>query len=248
MVAATLVDIIRRFKVNKTEVPDDKEELFKDFPEKVAIQLNDTHPSLAVPELMRVLVDEEGISWDKAWNICLNTFAYTNHTILPEALERWPVNMIERVLPRHLEIIYLINHFHLEAVRARYPGDNNKLRDMSIIEEAGEKTINMAYLSVVSCHAVNGVAAIHSGLLITSLFKDFYDMYPERFQNKTNGITPRRWLVLCNPSLSHLITEKIGDEWPTHLSQLSKLSDFVNDKTFLQEIFKTKQENKRRLD
>lgn len=247
MVAATLVDIIRRFKVNKTDMSQSKEELFSDFSDKVAIQLNDTHPSLAIPELLRVLVDDEGLSWDYAWALCKATFAYTNHTILPEALERWPVCILERVLPRHLDIIYLINYHHLENVRSKYPGDNDKLRAMSVVEEAGEKRINMAFLSVVSSHAVNGVAAIHSGLLTTSLFKDFYDMDPSKFQNKTNGITPRRWLILCNPSLTHLITEKIGDEWPTHLHQLEKLKDFASDKSFLQQIFKTKQENKRRL-
>jgi len=209
--------------------------------------LNDTHPSLAVPELMRILVDEEELSWDSAWKVCKGTFAYTNHTILPEALERWPVTMLDHVLPRHLEIIYLINHHHLEEVRAKFPGDNERISRMSIVEENGEKRINMAYLSVVSCHTVNGVAAIHSGLLVTSLFKDFYELTPGKFQNKTNGITPRRWLVQCNPSLSHLITEKIGDAWPTNLYQLEKLKEFVTDKTFLQEVFKTKQGNKRRL-
>eukprot|EP00116_Pleurobrachia_bachei_P003674 sb/3463936/ len=247
MVAATLVDIIRRFKTNKTIPPANAEEMYADFPDKVAIQLNDTHPSLAVPELLRILMDEEGIEWDMAWKICRETFAYTNHTILPEALERWPVTMLEHVLPRHLDIIYLINHHHLEAVRAAFPGDEDRVRRMSVVEECGEKRINMAYLSVVSSHTVNGVAAIHSGLLTTSLFRDFYQMTPNKFQNKTNGITPRRWLVLCNPSLSHLITEKIGAGWVKELSQLEKLREFVGDKSFLQEIFKTKQENKRKL-
>lgn len=247
MVAATLQDIIRRYKVaefgSRTAIRND----FDQFPEKVAIQLNDTHPSLAIPELMRILVDEEHLPWNRAWDITVRTCAYTNHTILPEALERWPVSMLDSILPRHLQIIYQINHFHLERVRIFYPGDLDRLRSLSLVEEDGEKRINMAHLSIVGSHAVNGVAAIHSQILKDDLFRLFYELEPHKFQNKTNGITPRRWLLLCNPGLSDLISEKIGQEWPIHLNQLADLKKWAQDETFQRLVARVKQENKLRL-
>lgn len=247
MVAATLQDIIRRFKASKFGSKDAIRTSFDTFPDKVAIQLNDTHPSLAIPELMRILVDIEGLTWARAWEVCVKTCAYTNHTVLPEALERWPVSMLEHILPRHLQIIYEINHHHLQEVAKRYPGDMDRIRNMSLVEEHGEKRINMAHLCIVGSHAVNGVAAIHSEIIKRDIFKNFYDMFPERFQNKTNGITPRRWLLLCNPTLADAVAEKIGEDWVVHLDQLTKLKPLVNDSGFIRTIQVAKQENKMRL-
>jgi len=242
--AATLQDIIRRFKTSKFGCREEIRHDFKTFPDKVAIQLNDTHPSLALPELMRILVDQEGLTWDEAWDITQKTCAYTNHTLLPEAIERWPVDRLGVMLPRHLEIIYEINFRHLKNVEAKFPGDSERVRRMSLIEEDGVKRVNMGYLCVVGSHAVNGVAEIHSHLVKTTLFKDFYDLTPEKFQNKTNGITPRRWLLLCNPSLSDTVVDKIGNEWISDLSKLRKLEQFVNNEQFIRDIYKVKQENK----
>ncbi|BES94870.1 Glycogen phosphorylase [Nesidiocoris tenuis] len=247
MCAATLQDIVRRYKVSKFGIRDAVRTSMDSFPDKVAIQLNDTHPSLAIPELMRILLDQEHLPWDKAWDITTRTCAYTNHTVLPEALERWPCSMLACILPRHLEIIYHINHLHLEEVLRKWPGDLDRMGRMSLIEEHGEKKVNMAHLSIVGSHAVNGVAWLHSEILKSDLFKDFYEMWPEKFQNKTNGITPRRWLLLCNPSLADLITDKLGDEWPSHLDQLAKLKPLAKDKMFQNEVMKIKQENKMRL-
>lgn len=247
MVAATLQDIIRRFKASKFGSKDAIRTSFDTFPDKVAIQLNDTHPSLAIPELMRILVDIEGLTWARAWEVCVKTCAYTNHTVLPEALERWPVSMLEHILPRHLQIIYEINHHHLQEVAKRYPGDMDRIRNMSLVEEHGEKRINMAHLCIVGSHAVNGVAAIHSEIIKRDIFKNFHDMFPERFQNKTNGITPRRWLLLCNPTLADAVAEKIGEDWVVHLDQLTKLKPLVNDSGFIRTIQVAKQENKMRL-
>ncbi|XP_022324392.2 glycogen phosphorylase, muscle form-like isoform X4 [Crassostrea virginica] len=247
LVASTLQDILRRFKSSKFGSRDPVRRSFESFPDKVAIQLNDTHPSMAIPELLRIFVDIEGLPWDKAWDITVKTFAYTNHTVLPEALERWPVSMLERILPRHLQIIYLINHNFLQEVRAKYPGDSGKLRRMSIVEEDGEKKINMAFLSIIGSHAVNGVAALHSEIIKKETFRDFYEMFPERFQNKTNGITPRRWLLLCNPGLSDIIAEKIGEGWVTDLYKLRDLKKYAEDENFLRNIIKVKQENKMKL-
>ncbi|KAL8185171.1 UNVERIFIED_CONTAM: hypothetical protein K2H54_041963 [Gekko kuhli] len=244
VVAATLQDIIRRFKSSKFGCRDPVRTCFETFPDKVAIQLNDTHPALAIPELMRILVDVEKMDWDKAWEITKRTCAYTNHTVLPEALERWPVSMFEKLLPRHLEIIYAINQKHLDHVGALYPGDVDRLRRMSVIEEGDCKRINMAHLCVIGAHAVNGVARIHSEIVKNSVFKDFYELEPEKFQNKTNGITPRRWLLLCNPGLSDVIVERIGEDFITDLSQLKKLLDFVDDEAFIRDVAKVKQENK----
>ncbi|KAG5884086.1 hypothetical protein JTB14_027769 [Gonioctena quinquepunctata] len=247
MCAATLQDIIRRFKSAKFGTREATRTDFELLPDKVAIQLNDTHPSLAIPELMRVLVDIEGLSWDQAWKITVKTCAYTNHTVLPEALERWPVSMLQSILPRHLEIIYHINFFHMKDVEKKWPGDFDKLRRMSLIEEDGEKRVNMAHLSIVGSHAVNGVARIHSEIIKSDLFKDFYELTPEKFQNKTNGITPRRWLLLCNPGLSDLISDKIGEDWTVHLDQLQKLKKWAKDPNFQRAVMKVKQENKLRL-
>lgn len=244
LVSASLQDIIKRYKQSKTGVA---RKNFDGFPEKVALQLNDTHPSLVIPELMRLLLDEEGLPWNKAWGIVVKTCAYTNHTLLPEALERWPVSLLEKLLPRHLQIIYAINHNFLQMIEGRWPGDIARVRRMSMVEENDEKKINMAYLSIVGTHATNGVARIHSELLKTHVFRDFYEMFPERFQNKTNGITPRRWLLMCNPLLSELITTQIGDEWTTNLDKLRHLQNYVNDDKFLQELINAKQYNKSKL-
>lgn len=247
MVAATLHDIVRRYKTSKFGSKETVRHHFDHFPDKVAIQLNDTHPSLAIPELMRILIDEENLKWDKAWDITVRTCAYTNHTVLPEALERWPVSMLESILPRHLQIIYHINFLFMDKVAKKYPGDFDRMRRMSLVEEDGEKRINMAHVSIVGSHAVNGVAAIHSEILKKDLFRDFYEFEPHKFQNKTNGITPRRWLLLCNPGLSDLIAEKIGDEWPVHLEQLVALKKWAKDPNFQRNVARVKQENKLKL-
>ncbi|XP_030418713.1 glycogen phosphorylase, liver form isoform X2 [Gopherus evgoodei] len=244
VVAATLQDVIRRFKASKFGSTESVRTMFESFPDQVAIQLNDTHPALAIPELMRVFVDIEKLPWTKAWDITKRTFAYTNHTVLPEALERWPVDLVEKLLPRHLQIIYEINQRHLDKVTALFPNDIDRLRRMSLIEEGGVKRINMAHLCIIGSHAVNGVAKIHSDIVKTRVFKDFAELEPEKFQNKTNGITPRRWLLLCNPGLAELIAEKIGEDYVKDLSQLIKLHKFVNDDIFIREVSKVKQENK----
>ncbi|XP_064411921.1 glycogen phosphorylase, brain form [Latimeria chalumnae] len=244
VVAATLQDIIRRFKSSKFGCRDPVRTSFETFPDKVAIQLNDTHPALAIPELMRILVDIEEVDWDKAWDVTVRTCAYTNHTVLPEALERWPVMMFEKLLPRHLQIIYEINRRHLDKIAALYPGDVERLKRMSLIEEGDCKRINMAHLCVIGSHAVNGVARIHSEIVKNSVFKDFYDLEPAKFQNKTNGITPRRWLLLCNPGLADVIAERIGEDYLKDLSQLKKLLDYVDNEAFIRDVAKIKQENK----
>ncbi|XP_057671561.1 glycogen phosphorylase [Diorhabda carinulata] len=247
MVAATLQDIIRRFKAAKFGTREATRTNFDLLPSKVAIQLNDTHPSLAIPELMRILVDIEGLPWEKAWDITVKTCAYTNHTVLPEALERWPTSLLESILPRHLQIIYHINFLHLQQVEKRWPNDLDRMRRMSLIEEEGGKRVNMAHLSIVGSHAVNGVARIHSEIIKADLFKDFYELTPEKFQNKTNGITPRRWLLLCNPGLSDLISDKIGEEWTVKLDQLKQLKKWAKDPNFQRAVMKVKQENKLRF-
>ncbi|RMH77067.1 MAG: glycogen/starch/alpha-glucan family phosphorylase, partial [Calditrichaeota bacterium] len=215
LVACAVRDIVRRFLKRHNR--------FDAFPQKVAIQLNDTHPALTVAELMRLLVDEHGVPWEKAWEITTATLGYTNHTLMPEALEKWPVSLLEKVLPRHLQIIYEINHRFLEQVKVHFPGDVDRLRRMSIIEEGAEKQVRMAYLSIVGSHSVNGVAALHSELVKKTLVPDFYQMWPEKFNNKTNGITQRRWLLTANPHLAHLITDAIGENWITDLDQLRAL-------------------------
>ncbi|XP_050524266.1 glycogen phosphorylase isoform X1 [Daktulosphaira vitifoliae] len=245
MCSATLQDIIRRFKASK---PGCQSRLdFTEFPDKVAIQLNDTHPSLAIPELMRILIDIEGLAWDTAWNITVKTCAYTNHTVLPEAMERWSVSLMGSILPRHMQIIYHINFLHLQEVQKKWPGDIARMKRMSLIEEDGDKRVNMAHLSIVGSHAVNGVARIHSDIIKNDIFRDFFELTPEKFQNKTNGITPRRWLLLCNPNLSDIIGERIGDNWITHLDELKKLNELVDDQSFILDVQKVKQENKMKL-
>lgn len=202
---------------------------------------------MAIPELMRILIDIEGLSWDEAWSITTRSCFYTNHTVLPEAHERWPVSMLENVLPRHLQIMYLINAKHLERVAAKWPGDLARMGRMSLVEEGFEKKINMAHLSIVGSSKVNGVAAIHSEIIKKDTFKDFFELDPQKFNNKTNGVTPRRWLALCNPGLADVISDRIGDEWIVHLDQLAKLKSFVNDASLIREIRKVKQENKMKL-
>nr|XP_042894849.1 glycogen phosphorylase, brain form-like [Parasteatoda tepidariorum] len=247
LVSATIQDIVRRFKQCEFGTKGNVRFEFNMLPHKVAIQLNDTHPSLAIPELMRILVDLENVPWEDAWNIVTKTFAYTNHTLLPEALERWPVSMVEKLLPRHLQIIYEINRRFLEEVAAMWPGDDDRVQRMSLIEEDNIKKVNMARLSVVGSHSVNGVASLHSELIKKNLFKDFYEMTPEKFQNKTNGVTPRRWILLCNPHLAAVITEKIGAEWIRYLEQLKQLEKFKHDYQFIDSIMTVKKSNKMRL-
>jgi starch phosphorylase len=239
LVASTLQDIMHRFKKQNVD--------WTKFPDKVAIQCNDTHPNLAIPELMRVLLDEEGLDWDTAWNITSRTIAYTNHTILPEALERWPVSLMRNMLPRHLQIIYEINKRFLNTVHNTFGDDINKIRRMSIISEGENPSVQMANLGIVGSHKINGVAALHSDLIKKTIFKDFNDLWPERFTNKTNGITPRRWLRQCNPKLASLITSKIGEKWVTHLDELKKIDTLSTDKAFVKEFTKIKKENKKRL-
>jgi len=224
LVACSLADLVRRFRRSNSD--------WSALPEKVAIQLNDTHPTLAVPELMRILLDEAHLDWDQAWNLTQQTLAYTNHTLLPEALEKWPVAWFETMLPRQLEIIYEINRRFLDSVRARFPDDEGRVTHMSLIEEGPQRNVRMANLAIIGSHSTNGVAAIHSGLLRATTVKDLAEMFPERFNNKTNGVTPRRWLLLANPSLAATITEVIGDGWITDLAQLSKLRQLAEDQGF----------------
>ena len=238
LVSATFQDIMRRHR---------KQGTWLDFADSVAVQLNDTHPSIAIAELMRLLLDEEKLSWDQAWTICTRTFAYTNHTVLPEALETWPVDLIGRLLPRHLEIIYEINHRFLQEVAARYPGDGERLQRMSIIGEGRERRVRMANLAIVGSHAVNGVAALHSEILKDSLFRDFHQFYPGKFKNITNGVTPRRWLLQANPALSKLVTEAIGPDWVCDLDKLRGLIPLAEDQQFRQAFAEAKTENKKRL-
>ncbi len=240
-VSATLHDIIRAYKV--------KHSTFKKFPEKVAIQLNDTHPSIAIPELMRILMDDEGLEWDAAWDITVKTFAYTNHTVMAEALEKWDVSLFETLLPRHLSIIYEINHRYLEKARQFYPNpqDVKKVTGMSIIEEGATKRVRMANLAIVGSHSVNGVAALHTHILKTDIFADFFRFESEKFNNKTNGITQRRWLKEANPYLSELITGKIGDGWITDLYKIKGIEKFKSDAKFHAEWNASKQQCKQNL-
>ncbi|KAK6596678.1 glycogen phosphorylase [Botrytis cinerea] len=240
-VAASLYDIVRRFKKSKRA--------WKEFPEQVAIQLNDTHPTLAVVELQRVLVDLEGLEWDEAWGIVTKTFGYTNHTVLPEALEKWSVPLFQNLLPRHLQIIYEINLFFLQTVERKFPGERDLLGRVSIIEESQPKMVRMAFLAIVGSHKVNGVAELHSDLIKTTIFKDFVKIFgPDKFTNVTNGITPRRWLHQANPRLSELIASKLGGyEFLKDLTLLSKLEAFADDKAFKKEWQEIKYANKVRL-
>jgi len=217
------------------------------FPSKVAIQLNDTHPALAISELMRFLVDEHALPWERAWSITERTFGYTNHTLLPEALEKWPVSLMEYVAPRHLQIIYEINRRFLEQITVRWPGDESLVRNVSIIEEGDEKQVRMSHLAMVGSHSVNGVAALHTELLKSHLLPDFYKLWPKKFNNKTNGVTPRRWLLKANPGLSALITETIGDGWIRDLRKLKALEPYAEDASFLERLMDVKRMNKEGL-
>jgi starch phosphorylase len=239
LVACSLGDLVRRFRRNNSD--------WSALPDKVAVQLNDTHPSLAVPELMRILLDEARLGWDQAWDLTRRTLAYTNHTLLPEALEKWPLPWFERLLPRHLEIILEINRRLLDEVRARFPGDEGRVQRVSLVEEGGARKIRMANLAIVGSHSTNGVAAIHSGLLRTVTVKDLAELYPERFTNKTNGVTPRRWLLLANPALAHSITEAIGDGWITDLTELAKLRPLAGDRGFRDAVRQAKRAAKVRF-
>jgi len=237
LVACSLADLVRRFRHSNPN--------WNKLPEKAAIQLNDTHPTLAVPELMRILLDEANLGWDEAWDITQRSLAYTNHTLLPEALEKWPLRWFELMLPRHLEIIYEINRRLLDDVRTRFPGDEGRVSRVSLIEEiAGGRKVRMANLAIVGSHSTNGVAAIHSELLRTMTVKDLAEIFPERFNNKTNGVTPRRWLLLSNPALSRAISEAIGDDWITNLSRLSRLKLLADETQFHAAVLKAKREAK----
>ncbi|WP_223291940.1 glycogen/starch/alpha-glucan phosphorylase [Defluviicoccus vanus] len=235
-VSCSVQDIVRRFKADAND--------WSSFPDKVFVQMNDTHPALVVPELMHIFVDKEDMDWDKAWELTVNSCGYTNHTLLPEALERWPVSMFERLLPRHLQIIYEINSRFMRKVATRYPGDFDRLRRMSLIQEDPEKSVRMANIAVVGSCSTNGVAAIHSRLLKDGLMKDFSDFYPERFNNKTNGVTPRRWLLKANPRLATLIRETIGDGWITDLDKIRGIERLAKDKAFQKSIQDVKYANK----
>jgi starch phosphorylase len=235
-VACSLRDIIRRFHKSNTD--------WATFPDKVAVQLNDTHPAIAIVELMHLLHDEYKLAWDQAWGIVTRTFAYTNHTLLPEALEKWSVGLFQKVLPRHLQIIFEINKRFLETVEARWPGDVGKKRVLSLIEEGGSQMVRMAHLSVVGSHSVNGVAALHTRLLKSGLFPEFDALYPGKFNNKTNGITPRRWLLACNSRLSELVTSKIGHGWERDLDKLRGLEAFADDPEFQRDFMAVKHANK----
>ena len=238
-VSATMYDILRRYKkMNRG---------FADFPNFIAIQMNDTHPSIAVPELMRILMDEEGLGWDDAWSICEHTFAYTNHTVLPEALETWPVDLLGNLLPRHMQIIYEINSRFLDAVRKRFPEEPGLPAQVSIISEGQVKHVRMAHLAIVGSHSVNGVAALHSDILKHQLFKPFDQCFPQRICNVTNGITPRRWLYQANPLLAELISSVIGPEWICDLDQLKKLEPLAEDPAFREKWMGVKRDNKKRL-
>jgi starch phosphorylase len=239
LVACSLADLVRRFRAAGND--------WSALPDKAAIQLNDTHPTLAVPELMRLLLDEANLSWPDAWNLTQRTLAYTNHTLLPEALEKWPVPWFQDLLPRHLEIIYEINRRFLDDVRLRYPGDEGRIARVSLIEEGANRQVRMAHLGIVGSHSTNGVAALHSELLKQRVVPDFAAMFPERFNNKTNGVTPRRWLCLANPSLAAVITGAIGDGWITDLAQLEQLKPLAGDRAFCAAVATAKRRAKLRF-
>ena len=236
LVACSMADLVRRFERHNSD--------WEKFPEKAAIQLNDTHPSMSVPELMRILLDDVHMGWDQAWDLTKKTLGYTNHTLLPEALEKWPVAWFETLLPRHLELIYEINRRLLDEVRVRFPGDEGRVQRISLVEEGSQRKIRMANLAIVGSHSTNGVSAVHSKLLRTTTVKDLAEMFPERFSNKTNGVTPRRWLREANPALARAITEAIGDRWITDLSLLEQLKPFAEDSNARERFLKSKRESK----
>jgi starch phosphorylase len=237
--AASITDIIRRFKEDNA--------LFKSFPDKAVIQLNDTHPALAIVEFMRILLDEEQVDWETAWDLTVRTFAYTNHTVMPEALENWSVPMFEKLLPRHMQIVYEINDRFLKDLAAQYPGDPDRLGRMSLIEEGSPKKIRMAYLAIIGSHSVNGVSELHSTLLKEQLFKDFFQVFPEKFNNKTNGISHRRWLIKANRPLAKLLTEAIGDGWEKNLCELERLAPLTKDRLLKKKWQQVKTDNKKIL-
>ena len=235
-VSATLKDIVRRYKKFHQS--------YNEFPDSVAIQLNDTHPSVAIPELMRIFVDHDGLNWDDAWKITSKTFGYTNHTVLPEALETWTEGLFGYLLPRHLQIVQEIDRRFLVQVTEMFPGDKERKNRVAIISGNGERVVNMARLAIVGSHSVNGVSMLHSDILKQNLFRDFFEMMPEKFKNVTNGITPRRWLLQSNPQLSRLIMDALGDKWATDLEELKNLEAFVEDKEFCKEFRLIKEANK----
>jgi starch phosphorylase len=239
LTACAVRDIVARYRRDHAG--------FDVFASKVAVHLNDTHPALAIAELMRILVDERDLGWDAAWQITQSTMAYTNHTLLPEALEKWPVSLLERVVPRHLQIIYEINRRFLERVAVVWPGDTGRLQRMSLVDDSDPKQVRMAHLSIVGSHSVNGVSALHSRLVQSTLAPDFFALWPERFNNKTNGVTPRRWLLQANPLLARLMTQTIGDGWITDLERLRALEPYASDPAFQQTVTAIKRSNKERL-
>jgi starch phosphorylase len=239
LVACSMADLVRRFLRHNTD--------WEKLPEKIACQLNDTHPSMSVAELMRILLDDAHLGWDEAWDLTKKTLAYTNHTLLPEALEKWPAAWFQTLIPRHLEIIYEINRRLLDEVRVRFPGDEGRLERVSLVEEGSPRKIRMANLAIVGTHSTNGVAAVHSKLLRTMTVKDLAEMFPERFNNKTNGVTPRRWLLEANPALANAITQVIGERWITDLSQLNQLKPLAGDSSFREVFLESKREAKARF-
>nr|CDS19257.1 Glycosyl transferase family 35 [Echinococcus granulosus] len=245
LVSAACQDILRRYQMVDEHGPRRKD--FSQLPEKVAIQLNDTHPSMGIPEMMRLLVDIEGVGWDQAWGIVQKTFSYTNHTVLPEAMERWSVDLIGRMLPRHLEIVFKINQDFCDMLRRKYPNDSERVYRMSIFNDEGSKNLKTANLCIVGSHSINGVAALHTEILKNSVFKDFYELWPEKFSNKTNGVTPRRWLKLCNPGLSDLLTEKLGEEWVVDFDRIQGMKKYADDDSVLEALMKIKHQNKLKL-
>jgi len=236
LVACSMADLVRRFLRHNTD--------WEKLPEKVACQLNDTHPSMSVAELMRILLDDVHLGWDQAWDLTKKTLAYTNHTLLPEALEKWPAAWFQTLIPRHLEIIYEINRRLLDEVRVRFPGDEGRVERVSLVEEGSQRKIRMANLAIVGTHSTNGVAAVHSKLLRTMTVKDLAEIFPERFNNKTNGVTPRRWLLEANPALANAITQVIGERWTTDLSQLNQLKPLAGDSSFREVFLESKREAK----
>jgi starch phosphorylase len=236
LVACSLADLVRRFRRDNVD--------WSQLPDKAAIQLNDTHPTLAVPELMRILLDEAQLGWEQAWDLTQRTLAYTNHTLLPEALEKWPLRYFQQMLPRQLEIIYEINRRFLDDVRRRYPGDEARIERVSLIEEGPEDKVRMANLAIVGSHSTNGVAAIHSELLRTTTVRDLAEIFPQRFNNKTNGVTPRRWLLMANPGLSRVIAEAIGDGWTTDFGRIAELRSAAEDAAFRRSFLQAKRDAK----
>jgi starch phosphorylase len=241
LVACSLRDIFRRYRKTHGGIELDR------FPDRIAIQLNDTHPAITVAELMRIFVDEEHLEWDNAWALTQSTLGYTNHTLMPEALEKWSVPLFKSVLPRHLQIIYEINRRFLDLVADRWPGDSERLTRMSIIEEGEPSQVRMAHLAIVGSHSVNGVAKLHSDLVTTDLVPDFFELWPGKFNNKTNGVTPRRWLLKANPGLARLISDTIGDKWITNLDQLRALEHYADVGSFQQAFLNVKKANKHLL-